>query len=90
MVPEGLSYVLSVAGKAATQKMKLKDDVPKRSDRPLMGLQSGKNFVSGNVKEAAAALPKYKSQQQVRLQAGACPSQLQTIHDRQGLPQSIS
>ena len=47
--------------------MKLKEDVPKRSDKPLMGLCSDKNFVCENVKEAAAVSPKQKEQQQVHI-----------------------
>ncbi|GAB4821305.1 hypothetical protein N2152v2_008351 [Parachlorella kessleri] len=45
--------------------MKLKGDVPKRSDKPLMGLSSDKNFVCENVKEAAVVSPKHKEQQQM-------------------------
>ena len=39
--------------------------MPKRSDKPLMGLQSGKDFLVENVKEAAAAAPKYREERQV-------------------------
>lgn len=39
--------------------------MPKRSERPVMGLQSGRDFVAGNVKEAAATAPRHKAQEQV-------------------------
>ncbi len=55
------------ATKPTARKMKLKGDVPKRSDKPLMGLSSDKNFVCENVKEAAVVSPKHKEQQQVHV-----------------------
>eukprot|EP00887_Chlorella_sp_A99_P005952 scaffold29.g5952.t1 len=46
-------------------KPRLKSPLPKRDERPAMGLSSGKDFVAGNVAEAAAAPPRYQEREEV-------------------------
>jgi hypothetical protein len=61
---------------------KLRPEVPVRTEKPLMGLNSGKNFVSDNAKEVSGAVPKQQPEAQRAVDLpdfGKVPQYLRTI-----------
>ena len=52
------SKVWSTAHKPSTERMRLKAAVPLKSEVPIMGLHSNKNFVTANAIETILAKPK--------------------------------
>ncbi|KAK9829958.1 hypothetical protein WJX72_008869 [[Myrmecia] bisecta] len=56
--------ILPEPSKPTMTKMRIKDSVPKRSERPVMGLMSNKNFITCNAVETILAEPKGRKSQE--------------------------